>query len=153
MGWCHLSQCNYWKYFAKYMASQNYGGATLVYRNVPTTNLVRPLAIVEHSVVSVTSNKHWFVMVISWYSPLGYFDNGPSEDEFLPRSLIAVPNINKRVVVAIWQVLDLSKSSSGKVTLGSKIIECILEKKTYNSLWPCNPTLNLSGRVSGSSKG
>ena len=65
--------------------------------NVPTTILVRPLAIVEHSVVSVTSIKHGFKMVINWYFSPGHFTGGPCEGicqgELLPHSFIAVPHV------------------------------------------------------------
>ena len=50
--------------------------------NVPTVILVRPLAIVEHSVVSVASIRDGFTMAINRYKSLHQFARGPCDDIF-----------------------------------------------------------------------
>ena len=71
----------------------------LVFRNVPTTILVRPPAIMEYSVVSVASIKRRFVTVIDWYYSLNQSSWRPSEGvgrgELLPHSLLAVAYVHE----------------------------------------------------------
>ena len=69
--------------------------------NVPTTILVRPLAVVEHPVKPVTRIRHELVVIIDWHNSFGQLSRRPFESitqgKLLPDRFVAVLHVHKRL--------------------------------------------------------